>query len=420
MLSTYIAFQTEYSQVDTKNWTEEVQKVMKNAGLEQKSTVFLFSDTQVEKESMLEQVCNILNNGEIPNLFQAEERNKIIEEISAIKPVGSPNEKYQFFVSLCKKNLHMVICMSPVGEDFRRRLRTFPSLVNCTTIDWFLPWPEEALISTADNHFLSVMKIEDEQTRKGLVKICVDMQVRVTELTERYYQELRRYYYVTPTSYLELLSTLHRLLNERNTMIQNQIKRYQSGVNKISTTEEEVYKMQEELNELQPKLEKATAENKTLLANLQKSQKDADAKKAVCEGEEKECNIQRDEANKMEADCKRDLDEVLPALDEAAEALDKISQEDMTQLKSYVNPPVSASVVMEGICYAFNEDQNIKFTPKEPGSLEKIQDFWGYSKKNLLNAKLINRVKDFKEEKIKAIPAAKIQKLKVFIQKPEF
>lgn len=68
----------------------------------------------------------------------------------------------------------------------------------------------------------------------------------------------------------------------------------------------------------------------------------------------------------------------------------------MTQLKSYVNPPVSAAVVMEGVCYAFNEDQNIKFTPKEPGSMEKIQDFWGYSKKNLLNSKLIQRVKEFK------------------------
>ena len=36
--------------------------------------------------------------------------------------------------------------------------------------------------------------------------------------------------------------------------------------------------------------------------------------------------------------------------------------------------------------------------------MEKIQDFWGYSKKNLLNAKLISRVKEFREDKIKAIP----------------
>lgn len=77
--------------------------------------------------------------------------------------------------------------------------------------------------------------------------ICVDMQMRVTELTKRYYQELRRYYYVTPTSYLELLNILHKLLKERKTMIENQITRYQTGVDKITTTEGEVTKMQKEL-----------------------------------------------------------------------------------------------------------------------------------------------------------------------------
>jgi dynein heavy chain len=41
----------------------------------------------------------------------------------------------------------------------------------------------------------------------------------------------------------------------------------------------------------------------------------------------------------------------------------------MTQLKSYVNPPPAAAIVMEGVCYVFNEDQNVKFQPKEPGSI---------------------------------------------------
>ncbi len=45
---------------------------MKIAGLEQKQTIFVFSDTQILKESMVEEVCNILNNGLIPNLFPAE------------------------------------------------------------------------------------------------------------------------------------------------------------------------------------------------------------------------------------------------------------------------------------------------------------------------------------------------------------
>ena len=92
----------------------------------------------------------------------------------------------------------------------------------------------------------------------------------------------------------------------------------------------------------------------------------------------------------------------------------------MVQLKSFTNPPPAAGYVLEGVCYAFNEDQNVKWKPKEPGSMEKIQDFWEYAKKNLLNDKLIKRVKEFDEFKIKAIPQSKINKLKVFVQNPMF
>ncbi len=35
-----------------------------------------------------------------------------------------------------RRNMHIVLSFSPVGDSFRERLRKFPSLVNCTTIDW--------------------------------------------------------------------------------------------------------------------------------------------------------------------------------------------------------------------------------------------------------------------------------------------
>lgn len=34
---------------------------------------------------------------------------------------------------------------SPIGDIFRARIRQFPALVNCCTIDWFCPWPDAAL-----------------------------------------------------------------------------------------------------------------------------------------------------------------------------------------------------------------------------------------------------------------------------------
>ena len=78
--------------------------------------------------------------------------------------------------------MHVVLAFSPIGEAFRRRLRMFPSIVNCSTIDWFLPWPNEALKSVA-NQFL---ESEGFDNQEAIVSVCVDMQERVAKTSEEY------------------------------------------------------------------------------------------------------------------------------------------------------------------------------------------------------------------------------------------
>lgn len=51
--------------------------------------------------------------------------------------------------------------MSPIGDAFRNRLRMFPSLINCCTIDWFQTWPTDALEMVA-NKFLEDVELEDD------------------------------------------------------------------------------------------------------------------------------------------------------------------------------------------------------------------------------------------------------------------
>lgn len=53
---------------------------------------------------------------------------------------------FTIYLSRVRKNIHLIIAMSPLGSAFTTRLRMFPSLVNCCTIDWFTEWPEEALL----------------------------------------------------------------------------------------------------------------------------------------------------------------------------------------------------------------------------------------------------------------------------------
>lgn len=105
---------------------------------------------------MLEDINNILNSGDIPGLYKTED----LEPIYAIGKTECARKQlavtkmnmFQCYLSRVKQNIHMVLAMSPLGEVFRTRLRKFPSLVNCCTIDWFTAWPSEALINVAKGY----------------------------------------------------------------------------------------------------------------------------------------------------------------------------------------------------------------------------------------------------------------------------
>lgn len=62
-----------------------------------------------------------------------------------------------------KANLHVIVCMSPVGTAFRNRIRMYPALVNCTTIDMFHQWQQEALLEVGERYLTSVNLEGNEQ-----------------------------------------------------------------------------------------------------------------------------------------------------------------------------------------------------------------------------------------------------------------
>ena len=161
-------------------------KVMLAAGMNNQQTVFLFSDTQIKKETFLEDLNNILNSGDVPNIYSIDELDSIYTTMKAsVQEAGLPPTKTNLFSSYTKRvrnNLHTVVCMSPIGEVFRARLRQFPALVNCCTIDWFSEWPKDALESVAMTFLQDMPDLEaSDEIVDGLMHICQEMHQTVAE-----------------------------------------------------------------------------------------------------------------------------------------------------------------------------------------------------------------------------------------------
>jgi dynein heavy chain len=169
---------------NTDLFWKDLARILNRSGTSDQKQIFLFSDTQILYESFLEDINNILNNGEVPNLFKEDE---ILQIFNTLKDSAKSNgylenkdSVYQYFVSRVRESLRIVLAFSPVGDGFRNRCRQFPSIINCCTIDWFNPWPNDALVSVAERYLRgNQYLVENEELIGKLCKIFVKIQSKV-------------------------------------------------------------------------------------------------------------------------------------------------------------------------------------------------------------------------------------------------
>lgn len=86
--------------------------------------------------------------------------------------------------------------------------------------------------------------------------------------SKEFEQELNRHNYVTPTSYLELLSLFNQILNEKRSTLEALRGRLQLGVDQLLKTANEVALLQEELERTQPLLQQASKETEDTMLQI--------------------------------------------------------------------------------------------------------------------------------------------------------
>lgn len=134
----------------------------------------------------------------------------------------------------------MILAFSPVGAAFRTRAQKFPSLFSQCSIDWFLAWPEDALV-TVSNKFLDNFTLDaTPEVRAGLsihMGRCHDL---VTEMTGVYYAKMRRTVHVTPKSYLSFIDLYKSVYKKKFNLIDVEERNIVSGLDKLAKAAEDI------------------------------------------------------------------------------------------------------------------------------------------------------------------------------------
>jgi len=169
-------------------------------------------------------INDLLSDGYIPELFAKDELDGLLGKVRGeAKSQGledAPDVLFNFLVDKVRRALHIALCFSPVGDTFRGRARMFPSLINCTQIDWFHAWPEDALIDVAIR-FLGDVEFPDDDMRDKIAEHMAFVHLSVDDYNEEFKRAERRINYTTPTSFLGLLQFYIKLLGEKRGKISN-------------------------------------------------------------------------------------------------------------------------------------------------------------------------------------------------------
>ena len=305
-----------------------------------------------------------------------------------------------------------MLCFSPIGEAFRTRVRNFPSLVNCTTIDWFSEWPKDALDSVA-KRFLADVEME-AQVRAECVHLVQLFHESTADAALRFLSELRRHYYVTPTSYLELITTFKTILKEKREEIMALKNRYEHGYNCLISTEANVSKMQKELEDLQPKLVEATKETEKKEKIVEAEAIEAEKIREVVAGEEAIASAAAAEATAIKEDCEKELEEALPVLRKAEEALGHVTKNDITFLKKLPQPPEDAKMVLSAVCVLMGHKPESKM---DPNTQKKIYDYWPVAVRMMNKDDFLKDLQGYDKENI---DPERIKKLQEYLKNPKF
>lgn len=220
------------------------------AGVRNVSCCYLMTDSQVAEEQFLVLINDMLASGEIPDLFAADEVENIVNAVrNEVKQAGMLDNKencWKYFIDKVRRQLKIVLCFSPVGSVLRVRGRKFPALVNCTAIDWFHEWPQNALESVS-NRFLSAIEVLPEELTNSVARFMAYVHGTVNAMSRVYLQNEKRYNYTTPKSYLELIALYAKLLTDKHAEISDRIMRLETGLVKLADCSAQVDGLQEQL-----------------------------------------------------------------------------------------------------------------------------------------------------------------------------
>ena len=379
----------------------DLQTMYNKAGVKQESVLFLLTDTQISNEKFFVYLNDLLSSGNIPDLYSKDEKDAIINSLTnKAKGAGysaEPASVWAYFISKIRENLHCCLCFSPVGVSLRVRARRFPALASCTVIDWFQPWPIQALASVGKK-LLAPVELGSPEVVKAIEHYMPTAFMAVNKMCKTFASAESKFVYTTPKSYLEMLNLYSVMLAKKRGETDKSMLRLQTGIEKLFKAANDVVDLEANLRIMLDSAEEKRQVAEEIAINVQREKQVVEVENDKAKIEESKVAVIQAEVSSKQAEASKDLEQAEPALLKAMAALDSLDKRDLGNCKTMAKPPpgvddifASVMVLLAGI--------NPNIIVQKSGKVREKERTWDFAKKALLgnvNA-FLDELKAFKQ-----------------------
>ena len=327
------------------NFLDDLGAGFKRSGIKGESVCFLMSDADVCDGVFLDFVNQQLSTGRVSDLFQKEDVDSIVSELRPAFKEGNPGAAdaedaiLEFFWDRVARYFHFCFCFSPSDGALARWSRQFPGLLSACTIDWFHPWPTDALRSLAARFLPG--------SGDDVADLVGRIHAMMMRLSSEYFEETGRQVHITPKSYLSFVGSISTLHSAKLAALRETRDSLSLGLEKMAAAKDQVDKMKVELEEKQVVLDSSKLEIATLIAEIDESTAEATVERRNVQSIVSRVTKKAKEIFQTKLEAERDLEAAKPALDAALEALNSITPKDITSLKALRNPPDVIKRIMD-------------------------------------------------------------------------
>ena len=302
-----------------------------------KKGTFLIVDNQITHDFILEMINNLLNSGEIPNLFPAEEKDKFVNDLTPVVSSASesvdPAGVYKKYIERIKNNLHIIMSMSPIGDSLRVRCRQFPALIDCCTIDWYNSWPEEALFEVAISLVKDIQEIDESETTP-ICKLFQNFHLDALEAGVEYFKMTGKKIYITPKTMLDLVNIFGSLISIKKSEFADSIGTLKRGSQRLAEVKEMIAQLEEDIIKMTPILEEKSKDTAARSVEMDELSK-------ISQVQEEKSQIEAEAVAKTSAEIQTStakVNEVIEGfkkeIDNIKVEIEKLETSDIAQLKS--------------------------------------------------------------------------------------